>query len=150
MIDTLLCDLKETARQLGNISVRTVYRMIENKELSTVPVGRRVMVTAASLHRWVEQHADNAYANDSVGPSATDNGICKKQNQITEKTKTGYTDAMTRRTGGPVLPTQAAAELAVVLKLPTAKTQKRCLQNGGLPPTSRSTGINRRRTPSTN
>lgn len=51
----LLCSQKAAADTLGGISVRTISRMIERKELIGVPVGRRAMVLISSIDDWVAQ-----------------------------------------------------------------------------------------------
>ncbi len=53
MTDPLLVDLAECARQLGQISTRTVRRLIDANSIRSVRVGRRLMVTMESLREYV-------------------------------------------------------------------------------------------------
>ena len=46
---TLLWSLEETAKQLGDVSVRTVRRLIERRQLEAVKIGRRCLVVPASV-----------------------------------------------------------------------------------------------------
>jgi excisionase family DNA binding protein len=51
---TLLIDLNEAGERLA-ISRRSVERLLENKELRAVRVGRRRLVSTAELERFVGQ-----------------------------------------------------------------------------------------------
>ena len=70
MTDPLLVDLAECARQLGQISTRTVRRLIETNAIRSVRVGRRLMVTMESLREFVNsENADRkklAYGEPDV------------------------------------------------------------------------------------
>ena len=115
----LLWNLEEVARQLGSISPRTVRRLIEKGELPSVRAGSRLLIPSSAVTQWIECQTVT-YAKNGVGRIAGDNGRCPS-----EKTKTACTSAAIPRTGGPATPTQAARELAAVLKLPTARTPRR-------------------------
>ncbi|WP_366929579.1 helix-turn-helix domain-containing protein [uncultured Thiohalocapsa sp.] len=119
--DPLLWSLDEAARQLGGVSVRTVQRLIQRRELPAVSVGRRRLVRPADVRALIAR---------SSTPSATlsdDNASESTEQQCPEeasKTATGSFAARTRRTGGSRSRTDAAAQLAAVLGFPTPKTRK--------------------------
>ena len=125
MSSALLWDLQETARQLGDVSTRTVRRLIERNEIETKKIGRRLMVKRESVIAWVEgdKHTDKRVERGVLGEKA-----CQKQHA--SRTKMGSTNAMIRRTTGPVSPTQAAEELADLLS-PKAKEKQRRSSPGG-------------------
>lgn len=52
---TLLVDVLEAARQLGGISDREVYRLMERGEIEGIWQGRRRMVVTESLVSYVER-----------------------------------------------------------------------------------------------
>ena len=118
MSDALLWNLEEAARQLGGISPRTVRRLISKGELPTVRVGTRLLIPSSAVAHWIECQT-LPYAQSGVGQTARGTGLCPE-----EKTRMASTNAVIRRTGGPVTPTHAAHELAAVLKLPTARKPK--------------------------
>ncbi|WP_407635344.1 helix-turn-helix domain-containing protein [Methylohalobius crimeensis] len=104
------------------VSERTIRRMVEDGELTTVRVRGRQRIPVFVLEEWLKENACSAH-NSSV----TRAGHCqpKEDKQCHEKTKTGSTNARTRPTGGLRTPTQAAKELAAVLELPTGGKPKR-------------------------
>lgn len=53
-------NLKEVARQLGNVSVRTVERMIADGELPLIRVRHRRMIAAEVVHAWIARQNDPA------------------------------------------------------------------------------------------
>lgn len=116
----LLWNLEEAARQLGGVSARTVRRLLERGELPTVRIGTRLLIPAESVRDWINRQTVT-YAEQGVGRLARGSGSCPN-----EKTKTASTSAGTPRTGGPATPTQAARELAAVLKLPTERKPRPC------------------------
>lgn len=117
MVTPILWSIDETARQLGGISGRTVRRMLERGELSAVRIGRCVKINAASVQAYVDGKTDSY--NDQARRDVQGGGTCQKVNDKTE-----FTSGRTRPIGGSVSQTQAASELAAVLKLPIGKKQK--------------------------
>jgi excisionase family DNA binding protein len=74
----LLWSLEETARQLGDVSVRTVRRLIERRQLQVVKIGRRCLVVPASVEAFVEQQQSRhnpPRAGDVLGGNST----CQKR-----------------------------------------------------------------------
>ncbi len=61
MTEPLLWNLDEAARQLGNVSTRTVRRMLERGELPVVRVGRSVRIPAQAVRSWVDLNMANAH-----------------------------------------------------------------------------------------
>jgi hypothetical protein len=68
MTDPLLVDLAECSRLLGQISTRTVRRLIETNAIRSVRVGARLMVTMESLREFVNR--DNADRNSPASVEA--------------------------------------------------------------------------------
>ncbi|WP_363168551.1 helix-turn-helix domain-containing protein [uncultured Lamprocystis sp.] len=66
MTDPLLVDLAECARQLGQVSTRTVRRLIDANSIRSVRVGRRLMVTMESLREYVNHENANRNTPDRV------------------------------------------------------------------------------------
>lgn len=118
----LLLPVKEVARQLGNVSVRTVFRLIEEGKLPKVKVGRLVRVPAAAVPEYVAHLVGKAQNNSCVVSVA-----CKEDESC-------HTDERTRQYGGSVSPMQAAIELDALLEPKTARQPKRSKPNGSLRP----------------
>ena len=55
MTDPLLWSIGEAAGILGDVSRRTVQRLIERREFPVIKVGRRVMIPAQAILEWVDQ-----------------------------------------------------------------------------------------------
>lgn len=109
----LLWSLNETAKQLGGVSVRTVRRMVEQRELSSCPVRGRVLVVPESVHAFVASKTQQAHNPECVGSVAwKGNDPC-------------YENAKAHRTGGQITPMQAAKELDALLEQKTKRKQKR-------------------------
>ncbi|HYN77272.1 MAG TPA: helix-turn-helix domain-containing protein [Lamprocystis sp. (in: g-proteobacteria)] len=70
MTDPLLVDLAECARQLGQISTRTVRRLIDANSIRSVRVGRRLMVTMESLREYVNHENADRNHPGRVEPDA--------------------------------------------------------------------------------
>jgi excisionase family DNA binding protein len=106
----LLWSLDEVTHQLGDISRRSVLRLIERGELPSVKVGRRVMIPAHTVHEWVDQRmklADN-HSNAGLGVRRKEKNAC-------------HTDAKTVPIGGFLSSTQVDKELDALLTLRTEK-----------------------------
>jgi len=121
MADALLWDLEETAHQLGDVSTRTVLRMIERQEIIAKKVGRRRMVIAASVRSWLDDGIHDTHTVPSAGPDVRGETTCQKR----VRPKTAFMKERTRRTGGHRTSTGAAKELAEVLARPIAKKRRR-------------------------
>ena len=121
MADALLWNLEETAHQLGDVSTRTVLRMIERQEINTKKVGRRRMVIAASVRTWLDDGIHDTHTGPSAGPDVRGETTCQKR----VRPKTAFMKERIRRTGGHRTSTGAAKELAEVLAQPTAKKRRR-------------------------
>ncbi len=122
MTGQLLYSLEDTARQLGNVSTRTVRRLIDQRLLSTCKVGRRLMVVADSVRDYVDGNIRPAHNQQCAGLNVREISTCKESAK--RGTGTVSTGGKIRHTGGPVSPMQAARELAAVLELPTAGKQR--------------------------
>ncbi|WP_367268252.1 tyrosine-type recombinase/integrase [uncultured Lamprocystis sp.] len=107
--DPLLWSVDETARQLGNISRRTVERLLATGKLRPVKIGRRRMVDPKSARALV---TNNALGDTSSGAAVLEITPCQKPESAT---KTVSSSGRTRRTGGPRRPTDSADRLAAVL-----------------------------------
>ena len=70
MTDPLLVDLAECSRLLGQISTRTVRRLIETNAIRSVRVGRRLMVTMESLREYVDHGNPDNHTPGRVEPDA--------------------------------------------------------------------------------
>ena len=109
----LLWSLQEVAQQLGNVSVRTVRRLIERGELPFVSIGRLLRVRVSDVHDWIALNSVIAHNQNCVEPEAWKGNIpC-------------HTSAKIHRISGRALPMHAAKELGVLLALPTVKKRKR-------------------------
>jgi excisionase family DNA binding protein len=114
--------MDEAARQLGDVSPRTVRRMVDRGELPTVKVGRLVRIPADAVRGWVENNMRPAHNPECVGQDVQRRSTC--QENAKPETKMVSTNGKTHRTGGYRSPTRAAAELAKVLELPTGAKPK--------------------------
>jgi excisionase family DNA binding protein len=116
---TLLWSLEETAQQLGDVSVRTVRRLIERRQLEAVKIGRRCLVVPASVMALVEQQQQSRHNPRRAGDVLGGHSTCQKRT-----TAMVYVNEKARHTGGRVSPTPAADALAAVLGLPAARKPK--------------------------
>jgi excisionase family DNA binding protein len=125
--EKLLLSLPQVAEQLS-VSVRTVHRLLSTGQLPTVKIGRSVRVPAQAVRDWIAQNTFVAHNAGCVGPDARYGGtIC-------------HIDAKTHRSGGPVTPTQAAAELGGLLGQKTTRKRRPSRPNGSCKRTRRSNG----------
>lgn len=107
----LLWSLEEVAHQLGQISIRSVRRMIERGELPFVKIGRRVLIPSEAAREHVAQNLQVAHNSHCAGSAAwKGNNPC-------------HTDAKIRRIGGSNSSTQAAKQLTALLKQATYEKQ---------------------------
>ena len=111
MDEQLLWDIEETARQLG-VCTRTVRRLIMRGEFPAVRVGRCIRVSAQGVREWLEKTMRPAHNPECAEPGMRKESSC-------------HTVARIVRVGGSVTTTQAARELDVLLKQPTARKQRR-------------------------
>lgn len=109
----LLWTLNDAAAQLGNVSVRTVRRLVDRGDLPSVRIGRLVRIPAAAVHDWIARNSVSAHNQPCVKPEAW------------KGTQPCLTNAMTHRITGSVLPMQAAKELGNLLELPISRKRKR-------------------------
>jgi len=121
--DVLLWDLAETARQLGGVSRRSVYRRIEAGDIETRKVGRRKLVVAASVRRYLglddfETAVDNGARVRGAGIQREVEPWHEERNA----TKTESIGGRTRRFGGQHGRTKAADQLAGLLGVASTKT----------------------------
>ena len=124
MSQALLWNLEEAARQLGDVSTRTVRRMLERGDLPTVRIGRSVRIPAEAVRTWVDRNMTIPHNGISAGPAMRKGeSTCRESAPGSGMDSTG---GRARHTGGSVSPIRAAEELAAVLELPTAKKRKRC------------------------
>jgi len=138
MADALLWDLKETAHQLGNVSTRTVQRLVARGDIATKKVGRRRMVIAASVIAWLDGDMPTTHTGKRVGRDVRGVKACQKH---AGKKGTASTAARTRQTTGPVISTRAARELDDLLAPATKKKPRQRLRNGESKRVNRSTGV---------
>ena len=127
MSTPLLWDLKETAHQLGNVSTRTVQRLVARGEIATKRVGRRRMVIAASVQAWLDGDMPTAHTGKRVGRDVRGVKACQKH---AGKKGTASTAALTRQTTGPVTSMRAARELDDLLAPATKKKPRPHSRNG--------------------
>ncbi|HEC16030.1 MAG TPA: DNA-binding protein [Sedimenticola sp.] len=113
MTEALLWNLDEAARQLGNVSTRTVRRMLERGDLPTVRIGRSVRVPADAVKSWVDKNMTIPH-----------NPTCAGQDVQGGKS-TCHTGARIVPFGGSVTPTQAGRELDALLERRTERKRKR-------------------------
>jgi excisionase family DNA binding protein len=74
--DTLLWSLEEAARQLGGISTRTVRRLVAVGEIEPRRVGRRLLVSAASVRDFVDRLGSKAQNWQSAGRDVQEGSTC--------------------------------------------------------------------------
>ena len=137
MTDALLWDLEETARQLGNVSSRTVLRMIARGEIASKIVGRRRMVVSQSVRNWLDGGPHPAHTERRVERDVRGVNACQKH---AGRSATVFIDAQTRQTTGLVTSTRVEKELDDLLAPAIRKKPRRCSQNGESKRGSRSTG----------
>lgn len=137
MTDALLWNLEETARQLGNVSSRTVLRMIARGEIATKKVGRRRMVVSQSVRDWLDGDLQPTHTTNCVGRDVRGVNVCQKH---ANGKATASTADRIHRTGGQATSTQVAKELADLLAPGTNRSQKQYSQNGGCKHGSKNTG----------
>lgn len=89
----LLWNLKEVARQLGGVSVRTIERMIEDGELTLIRIRKRRMIAADVVRALIASQNESARARMDQ-----ENRPCR------EKTVTASTNNRGRRIGTEVIP----------------------------------------------
>ena len=53
--DRLLISIKETAHELGDLTEKTVYNLLDRREIESVYLGRRRMVVYESLRAYVDR-----------------------------------------------------------------------------------------------
>lgn len=137
MADALLWDLEETAHQLGNVSARTVLRMIARGEIATKKVGRRRMVISQSVRDWLEGDIRPAHTGECVGRDVRGVNVCRKH---ANERMTASTAELIHRTGGPATSMRVARELADLLAPETNRRQKQYSPNGESKRESKNTG----------
>lgn len=118
----MLWSIDETARQLGEVSTRTVRRMVERGELPTVKVGRLVRIPASAAHEWQEEQMSPAHNDNRAGRDVQGGSTCRRSAR--PEIRTVSKGGRIRRTGGRVSPMKAADELAAVLELSTARKRR--------------------------
>ncbi|WP_083924517.1 helix-turn-helix domain-containing protein [Lamprocystis purpurea] len=116
--EPLLWSIDETARQLGNISRRTVERLLATGKLRPVKIGRRRMIDPASARALV---TNNALGDTSPGAAVLEITPCQKPGNATKMVSSSD---RTRRTGGPRRPTDSADRLAAVLEFGSTRTRR--------------------------
>jgi len=75
MEERLLYDRKEAARQLS-ISVRSVDYLIASKQLETRRIGKRVLITHASLVKYASSHHYGPVTSRSDADAVTSGDKC--------------------------------------------------------------------------
>jgi hypothetical protein len=145
MTDPLLVDLAVYARQLGQISTRTVRRLIDTDAIRSVRVGRRLMVTLESVRAYVDQGNARSHNPDRVGPDVQENSTCRNANNAIKMDSIVGT---TRRVGGLRTSTLAARELDGLLAPKTGKRQRPSWPSGGPESTGSAIVTSPRRAPS--
>ena len=110
--DPLLWNLEETARQLGNVSVRTVRRLIASGELPAIKVRGSTKVSASAARARVDAKFDKA-DNPGRGLDVRTGGT------------TCHLNGLTARSGGYRSPVQMEDELDVLLGQQIGRKRKR-------------------------
>ncbi len=64
-MDPLLIDLDQAARTLC-VGRNSIYKLIDSGDIKRVKVGRRALITTASLHAYVAREAGEHEARDSA------------------------------------------------------------------------------------
>jgi excisionase family DNA binding protein len=57
----MLWSIKETARRLGNVSTRTVRRLLERGELPTMRIGRLIRIPPEGVRAWLDRNIHQAH-----------------------------------------------------------------------------------------
>jgi hypothetical protein len=123
MTDTLLWDIPETARQLGGMTPRSVWRLIAADKLVVVRIGRRTFVDPDSARMLIDSLKNKMTRSDNPpGAAVLEKSTCRERNS--NGTRTGSTGGRTRGTGGARSPTKAAVRLAAVLGSLSPRTRK--------------------------
>ncbi len=121
MAEMLLVTYAEAANRLGFRSSRRVRRLVEKGLLPAVyPLQRSPRIRSADLEAYIDGLAPRVHNADCAGP-AVQRG-CNSTYRSANRTRMVSIDGATHRTGGSVLPTPAARELAAVLGLPRLET----------------------------
>ena len=106
-MEPLLISIAHAAEMLGGVSVRHVYRLIQNENLPVVQLGKRKKaIPLKDLKEWIDRRKSLCYDSEATGTVARN-----KEN------KPCHTAAKTRSFGGRPTPTQAARELGNLLGL---------------------------------
>ena len=124
----LLWSIEETARQLGNVSKRTVQRLLKSGDLPKVKVLGITRIPPGAVCDWVERQLDRVQNPARAAPV-----VCKENEPC-------HTDAMTHQFGGPVSQTQKAAELDALLVQLTGAKPMPSKPSGSSKPTRRNSG----------
>ena len=66
----MLLSLSKAARRLGDVSVRTVRRLIARGELAPCPVGRLVRVREDSVDAYIDRYSHSVHNPSSAEPVA--------------------------------------------------------------------------------
>lgn len=117
--ERLAYSLREAAEKLGGVSLRTVQRLVARGGLPAFRVGRRVLIAAEALRRYVAGPDEVAHNPKCAEPVAW------------KGTKPCYSNAQDRRAGTSISGTQAAGELSVLLARLTGGKQKSLRGSGG-------------------
>ncbi len=112
MSEALLWNLDEAARQLGDISTRTVRRMLERGDLPVVRIGRSVRVPAEAVRNWVDMNMTIPHNAICAGPDVQGGSTC-------------HISARILPFGGSATPTRVGEELDALLERRTERKQKR-------------------------
>ncbi|MBX7246354.1 MAG: helix-turn-helix domain-containing protein [Candidatus Sumerlaeaceae bacterium] len=102
MPETLLWSIRETAAQLGGVSVRTIERMIDDGELPVIYIRKRKMIAADIVRQWLAAQNERARAR------------MEETRPCREKTAMASTNNRGRRTGTEVIPMRTDAAAAAV------------------------------------
>lgn len=124
----LLWTIEETARQLGNVSRRTVYRLLAAGVLPKVKVMGATRIPPGAVADWVERMTKEAQNQPCAAPVAW------------KEIEPCHTDVTTRLSGGLATPTQAAAELDALLAQLTDERRKPSKRSGNSKPTRQENG----------
>lgn len=117
--DRLAYSLREAAEKLGGVSLRTVQRLVACGGLPAVRVGRRVLIAADALRRYVAAPDEVAHNQKCAEPVAW------------KGSSPCYSNAQGLRSGMSASGTQAARELSGLLVRLTGGKQGSLKGNGG-------------------
>ena len=106
----LLWDKRTVAKKLS-VSERTVTRLVDRGELTSVHIGRSIRISVDSVHELLDSPALKGDNHSRVGSAVQEKSIC-------------HINAKTVGSGGRHSPTQAAKELDALLEPPTARKRK--------------------------